>query len=65
MLFYSSKYLETMVSLKMLSSTTFFNIDRRNVAWAANQYIIMISEGSCETENWGNDGKKSALPSQE
>jgi len=25
----------------------------------------MISEGSCETENWGNDGKKSALPSQE
>jgi len=25
----------------------------------------MISEGSCEPENWGNDGKKSALPSQE
>jgi len=27
----------------------------RNVFWAANQYIRMISEGSCETEDWHND----------
>ncbi len=36
---------------KILSSTTDFNIDR-NVSWAANQYIRMISEGSCDTEDW-------------
>ncbi len=23
--------------------------------WAANQYIRMISEGSCDTEDWSND----------
>jgi len=25
----------------------------------------MISEGSCDTEDWSNDVKNSALPSQE
>ncbi len=25
----------------------------------------MISEGSCDTENWSYDAKNSALPSQE
>jgi len=29
-----------------------------------NQYI-MISEGSCDTEDWSNDAENSALPSQE
>ncbi len=54
--FYSSKkYI--MVSTKILSSTTDFNIDR-NVSWAANLHIIMISEGSCETED---DAENSAL----
>ncbi len=33
--------------------------------WAANQYIRMISEGSCDTEDWSNDAENSALPSQE
>ncbi len=32
---------------------------------AANQYIRMISDGSCDTEDWSNDAVKSALPSQE
>ncbi len=32
----------------------------RNV-WAANQYIIMISEGSCDTEDWSNDAENTAL----
>ncbi len=32
----------------------------RNVSWAANQYIIMISEGSCDTEDWSNDAENSA-----
>ncbi len=25
-----------------------------NVSWAANQYIKIISEGSCNTEDWSN-----------
>jgi len=25
----------------------------------------MISEGSCDTEDWSNDAENSALPSQE
>jgi len=30
-----------------------------------NQHIRMISEGSCDTEDWSNDAEYSALPSQE
>ncbi len=37
----------------------------RNVSWAANQHISMISEGSRDTEDWNNDAENSALPSQE
>ncbi len=33
-----------------------------NVSCAANQNIIMISEGSCD---WSNDAKNTALKSQE
>ncbi len=33
----------------------------RNVYWAGNQYIRMISEGSCDTEDWSNDAENSAL----
>ncbi len=29
----------------------------RNVSWAANQHIRMISEGSCDTEDWSNDAE--------
>ncbi len=29
--------------------------------WAANQYIRMISEGSCDTEDWSDDAENSAL----
>ncbi len=36
-----------------------------NVFWAANQHIRMIYEGSCDTEDWSNDAKSSALKSQE
>jgi len=39
-----------MVSTKILSSKTVFNIDNnyRNVSWAANHQIRIISEGSCD-----------------
>ncbi len=40
-----------MVSTKILSSTTVFNID------STNQHIRMISEGSCDTEEWSNDAE--------
>ncbi len=30
-------------------------------AWAANQYITIIS--SCDTEDWSNDAENAALPS--
>ncbi len=33
----------------------------RNVSWAVNQHIRMISEGSFDTEDWSNDAENSAL----
>ncbi len=41
-----------------------FNIGNY-VSWAPNQHIRMISEGSCDTEDWSNAAKNSALPPQE
>jgi len=29
--------------------------------WVSNQHIRMISEGSCDTEDWSNDAENSAL----
>ncbi len=44
---------------KNVNSTTVINIYDE-----PNQHIRMISEGSCDTENWSNDVENSALPSQ-
>jgi len=33
----------------------------RNVCLEANQHIRMITEGSCDTEDWSNDAENSAL----
>ncbi len=33
----------------------------RNASRAANQHIRMISEGSCDTEDWSNDAENAAL----
>ncbi len=41
------------------SFSTFIII--RNVYWAANQHIRMISEGSCDTKDWRNYAENSAL----
>jgi len=30
----------------------------RNVSWASHHHIKMISEGSCDTEDWSNDAFK-------
>ncbi len=40
---------------------TLIIIIKKNVSWAANQHIRMISEGSCDTEDWSNDVDNSAL----
>ncbi len=47
-----------MISSKTLRSTAVFNIGN-NVSWAANQHIRMISEGSCDTEDWSNYAENS------
>ncbi len=39
--------------------------ERRHVSWAADQYIRVISEASCDTEDWSNDAENSASSSQE
>ncbi len=33
----------------------------KNASWAANQHIGVISEGSCDTEDWSNDAENSDL----
>ncbi len=52
-------------STKILNSKNSFTtlIIIRNVSLAPNQHIIMISEGSCDPEDWSNDAENSALPS--
>ncbi len=40
----------------------FFNIyNNKNVSWSANQHISVISEGSCDTEDWSNDAENTVL----
>ncbi len=34
--------------------------NEKKVSWAANQHI-MISQGSCDTEDWSNDAENPAL----
>ncbi len=35
------------------------------ISWAPNRDIRMISEGSCDNEDWSNDAENSAVLSQE
>ncbi len=51
--FYSSKK-NVSGSKKILSSTTVSTL-------IINQHIRMISEGSCDTEDWSNDAENSLL----
>ncbi len=57
---YSSKNPEKNEAAQLFSTLII-----RNISSEANQNIIMISEGSCDTEDWSNDAENSALPSQE
>ncbi len=52
----------------LLNSILKFNFNSiiiRNVSWAANLRIRMISEGSCDTEDWSNGCWKFSFLSQE
>ncbi len=49
----------TQIWSKLKLFSTFILI--RNVSWAANQHLGVISEGSCDTEDWSNDAENSAL----
>jgi len=46
---------------KILSSISVININNNNNNIAANQHIRMISQGSCDTEDWSNDAENSVL----
>jgi len=46
-----------MVSTKILETKL------RRIVTAVNQHIKMISEGSCDTEDWSNNAENSALSS--
>ena len=42
--------------------TTVFNIENNNTyLLSINHHIRMISEGSCDTEDWSNDAENSTL----
>ncbi len=58
--FYSSKNPEENVS-RFPGAQLFFQKITRNVSWAANQNITMISEGSYDTEDSSNHAENSAL----
>ncbi len=51
------------VYIYILYTYIFYNFSTliRNVLWAANQHIRMISEGSRDTEDWSNDCWKFSL----
>ncbi len=52
------------VFIEILSNTTVFEIcNKKNFEKQPNQHIRMISEGSCDTEDWSNEDENSALPS--
>ncbi len=58
--------LKMLFSQKILSYTAVFNIDNKiYIFWAPNQHIRMISEGSCDTEDWSNGCRKFYFASQE
>ncbi len=43
----------------MLSSTTVFNIDDNKKLFLSSKFRL-ISEGSCDTEDWSNDAENIA-----
>ncbi len=63
--FYSWKNLNNVSLFPCIINVCFSNNIMRNVHWAVNQDIRMISEGSRDTEDWSNNPENAALSSQE
>jgi len=53
----------TYTTIQKFQQQLFSTLIIRNYSCAVNQHI-MISEGSCDTEDWSNDTENSALPTQ-
>ncbi len=60
-IFFYSKKLEFLYAAKLLICSK--NYKKRFLSCKSAYY--MISEGSCDTEDWSNNAENSALPSQE
>ncbi len=59
--FYSSKILKK-IPQNIKQWKPFFSIDNNNTCFlSTNQHISLISEGSCDTEDWSNDAENTAL----
>jgi len=54
-----------MVSTKIRSSTTVYNIENNKKCGGFLSIKSMISEGSCDFKDWRNNAENSALPSLE
>ncbi len=55
---YINTYILLSIKILQVFSTVIIII---NIYWAANQHIIMISEGSCDTEDLSNDAENTVL----
>ncbi len=53
------------MSHTLLSKSVNKQEDNKKYFWAPNQHIRMISEWSCDTEDWSNNAENSALESQQ
>ncbi len=61
-LFKNSEKVSVCMKILFVCMKIFIDTDNnKNVSWAVNLHIRMISEGSCDTEDWSNDAKNSAL----
>ncbi len=62
-----ARYVKQAVSIKNYNNSRkikllkLFSIMIRKPSWAVNQHITMISDGSCDTEDWSNYSENSAL----
>jgi len=54
-------YIKAIYNVNAVLMNFIFNIDNnKNISWASNHHIRMISEGSCDTEDLSNDAENSA-----
>jgi len=57
---FPKKAIHHWIQKKNLRKIRQFYYNNKNVSWAANQHIRIISEGLCDNEDWSNDAENSA-----